>query len=236
MSSSSSSAEQTISFTKEQLQELLRATRLDERAQMEQKVKEEEEVEVKREDEPRPRRTTSKLFNMIQKGWRIKKDWKNAGELFYFMLVISAHKLLSHEGDVFTIDLLAGENCGYHEERLKNGSQRYFLTIKKGTKKFFFNYPSLYDVLEILLDCSIVSNEETNTVEVDMEGVDREAKMEYLRIFSFGSLIKLLSNNNYKRTWKQHQEQLNLRKQKQEEGEEEGEEGKEGEEKLAFDF
>jgi hypothetical protein len=229
MSSSPTTTEQAIvSLTQEQLQELIRATRLDERRQMEQKVKEEEEVEEKREDEPRPRRTT-KIFNMIQKGWRIKKDWKNSGELFYFMLVISAHKLLSHEGDVFTIDLLAGEKCGYHEESLKNGSQRHFLTIKRGTNKFFANYPSLYDVLKNFLGCRIVSNEETNTVEVDMEGVDREAKMEELRFFTFNSLIKLLSNNDYERTWEQHQEQLNLRKQKEEEKKEEGEE------ELAFD-
>ena len=221
---SSSSAEQTISLTMDQLQELLRATRLDERAQMEQKVKEEEEVEEKREDEPRPRRTPTKLFGMIQKGWRIKKDWKNAGELFYFMLVISAHKLLSHESDVFSIDLLDGEKCGYHEESLKNGSSRFFLTIKKDTKKYFFNYPSLYDGLEYLLGCNIVSNEETNTVEVDMEGVDREAKMEYLRIFSFGSLIKLLSNHNYRRTWKQHQEHLDSMSEGEEKEEEQVEE------------
>ena len=186
---------QSISLTMEELQELLRATRLDERAQVEQKVKEEEEVEEKKGDEPRPRRTT-KIFNMVQKGWTINKNWRNSGELFYFMVVISAHKLLSHEGDVFTIDLLDGERCGYHEESLKNGSQRYFLIIKMGQKEFHFIYPSLYVALKNLLGCSIVSNEETNTVEVDMEGVDREAKMEYLRIFSYGSLIKLLSVKN----------------------------------------
>lgn len=192
--SSAPTEQAIISLTQEQLQELIRATRLDERAQMEQKVKE-EEVEEKREDEPQPERTT-KIFNMVQKGWRIKKNWRNSGELFYFMVVISAHKLLSHEGDVFTIDLLDDENCGYHEESLKNGSQRHFIIIKKGQKEFHFIYPSLYVALKNLLGCSIVSNEETNTVEVDMEGVDREAKMEYLRIFSYGSLIKLLSVNN----------------------------------------
>ena len=230
MSSADQVTNQPISLTMEQLQELIRATRLDERAQVEQKVKEEEEVKEKREDEPRPRKTTTKIFTMIEKGWTIKKDWKNSGELFYFMLVISARKLLSHEGDVFTIDLLDGERCGYHEESLKNGSQRYFLLIKKGGKKFYFIYPSLYDVLQNLLGCSIVSNEESNTVEVNMEGVDRESKMEYLRFFCFGSLISLLIVNSYRRTWKQ------LARQQEEKKEEEGEEGEEGEETLAFDF